>query len=46
MILKVTIDEQTYDIDVPEQIMQEAQDYPLCIRVLVVVIVKHFGLHI
>ena len=27
MILKLTIDDQTYDIDVPEQIMQEAQDF-------------------
>jgi len=27
MILKLTIDDQTYDIDVPEQIMQEAEDF-------------------
>ena len=27
MILKLTIDDQTYDIDVPERIMQEAQDF-------------------
>ena len=27
MILKLTIDDQTYDIDVPEQIMQEAEAF-------------------
>jgi hypothetical protein len=27
MILKLTIDDQTYDIDVPEQIMQEAEKF-------------------
>jgi hypothetical protein len=27
MILKLAIDDQTYDIDVPEQIMQEAQEF-------------------
>jgi len=27
MILKLTIDDQTCDIDVPEQIMQEAQEF-------------------
>lgn len=27
MILKLTIDDQTYEIDVPEQIMQEAQEF-------------------
>jgi hypothetical protein len=27
MILKLTIDDQTYDIDVPEQIMQEAENF-------------------
>ncbi len=29
MILKLTIDDQTYDIDVPEQLMQEAQEFYL-----------------
>ena len=27
MILKLTIDDQTYDIDVPEELMQEAVDF-------------------
>ena len=27
MILKLTIDDQTYDIDVPGQIMQEAEEF-------------------
>jgi len=27
MILKLTIDDQTYNIDVPEQIMQEAEEF-------------------
>ncbi len=27
MILKLTIDDQTYDIDVPEQVMHEAQEF-------------------
>jgi hypothetical protein len=27
MILKLTIDDQTYNIDVPEQIMREAQEF-------------------
>ena len=27
MILKLTIDDQTYDIDVPPQIIEEAQDF-------------------
>ncbi len=27
MILKLTIDDQTYDIDVPEHLMQEAQEF-------------------
>jgi hypothetical protein len=27
MILKLTIDDQTYDIDVPEDLMEDAQDF-------------------
>ena len=27
MILKLTIDDQTYDIDVPRQLMEEAKDF-------------------
>ncbi len=27
MILKLTVDDQTYDIDVPEQMIEEAQDF-------------------